>query len=78
MEGSDVICCSVGIPVGVVHPSSSSSTVQSVGDVLLRPTTPQLLSRGLLEGKGATSTELHTAENIEEALAELCSKTCNS
>jgi len=63
---------------GVVHPSSSSSTVQSAGDVLLRPTTPQLLSRGLLEGKGATSTELHTTENKEEALAELCSKTCNS
>ena len=66
----------VAIPVGVVHPSSSSSTTQSVGDVLLHPATPRLLSLESLEGKGATSMELHNVENKEEALLETCSKTC--
>lgn len=69
--------------VGVVHPSSSSMT-QSAGDMLLRPTTPRLLSLGSIEGKcpnttrSAASTECCHPKNKEEEPVETCSKACSS
>ena len=76
--------------VGVVHPSSSSAS-QSAGDLLMRPTTPRLLSFGSLEGKcpggtdcsnvrPATSPEL-TAENKdkdEDDQTDTCSRNCDA
>ncbi|XP_069681051.1 lisH domain-containing protein ARMC9-like isoform X2 [Periplaneta americana] len=65
---------------GVVHPSSSST-----GDLLLRPTTPRLLSLGSLEGKRkcsstvvrpATSPELRHSD--ESSDANSCLRACDN
>ncbi|PNF30854.1 LisH domain-containing protein ARMC9, partial [Cryptotermes secundus] len=67
---------------GVVH-TSSSSTAQSAGDVVLRPTTPRLHSLGSSEGKyvsykSATSMEPSHHEKNGAEVSETCSKMCDS
>ncbi|KAJ9591199.1 hypothetical protein L9F63_002270 [Diploptera punctata] len=72
---------------GIVHPTSSS-TSQSVGDLLMRPTTPRLLSFGSLEGKcpsavdcsavrPATSPDLNTQSKDEDDQTDTCSRNCD-